>query len=211
MAKLKPTVSTGCCGCSVSAPPLTQSRPHSSSQYYLMNPYISTDSWAVDNGLAVWSAAWKTAEWQIKDIPPWIHKLGKKSRLLMEPSGSLLQVHMVRVHSQTRVTGIQLWIEPALHRQTPLLPGPSNQTCTTPSTIDWALSKGLSQMYQLLLLARLVAPRERRAFCLLVRGSLHRTRQLSPLKLGCLLGQLVEAPQLLTFFRLQCYGLSPVI
>lgn len=79
----------------------------------------------------------------------------------MEPSGSLLQVHMVRVHSLTRVTGLQLWIEPALHRQTPLLPGLLKQTCTTPSTIDWALSKGLFHVYQLLLHARLVAPRER--------------------------------------------------
>lgn len=40
--------------------------------------FLLTLVWAVDSVLAIWSATWKTTEWQIKDFPLWGHQLWKK-------------------------------------------------------------------------------------------------------------------------------------
>ena len=39
--------------------------------------YIFPVSWAIANSLAIWSAIWKTTDWQIKDTPLRGHEMWK--------------------------------------------------------------------------------------------------------------------------------------
>lgn len=49
--------------------------------------YIFIDTWTVANDLAIWTATWKSTDWQIKDKSTWVVDCGNKLWLLIELFG----------------------------------------------------------------------------------------------------------------------------